>query len=59
MNPLKLLQEELKSLERDLHKSKECFNKGLITNDVHYLHVERISPKIDEYKNAINLLKNK
>ena len=59
MNPLKLLENQLKSLERDLYKSKDTFDKGLITKETHELHIERISPKIIEYKEAINILKNK
>ncbi len=53
MTPLKLLERELKSFERDLEKSKEAYDNLLISKERHESHVSRITPKIIEYKNAI------
>lgn len=57
MTPLKLLEKELRSYERDLEKSKEAYDNSLISKERHDSHVIKITPKIEEYKKAIKLLK--
>ena len=56
MTPLKLLERELKSFERDLEKSKEAYDNLLISKERHELIMNKITPKIVEYKNAIKHL---
>ena len=55
--PIKLLEKELKSLERDLKKSEEAFNDGKIGKRFHEQHVDNICPKIKDLKDAIMILK--
>ena len=55
--PIKLLEKELKSLERDLKKSEEAFNDGKIGKRFHEQHVANLSPQIEEFRNAIMILK--
>ena len=56
MTPVKLLEKELHTLEHSLEKSKESFTDGKIGKRFHEQHVENITPRIKEYKNAIVVL---
>ena len=56
--PIKLLEKELKSLERDLKKSEDLFTDAKIGKRTHELHYQNIAPQIAEYKKAIEILKD-
>ena len=55
--PIKLLEKELKALERDLKKSEESFADGKIGKRFHEQHLENINPRIIEFRNTIMILK--
>ena len=55
--PIKLLEKELKALERDLKKSEEAYTDGKIGKRFHEQHLDNISPKIKEFRDAIMILK--
>jgi hypothetical protein len=56
MSPLELLQKQLHSFEKNIVKSKEAFDKGLIDKETHETHIENNTPRIQEYKDAIQTL---
>lgn len=57
MIPIKLLEKELKALERDLKKSEEAFSDGKIGKRLHEQHLDNINPRIKEFRDAIMILK--
>lgn len=57
MTPIQLLQKELNETERDLAKSVEMAENGVIDQELHEIHLKNLIPKIEEYKIAINKLK--
>lgn len=57
MAPIKLLEKELHSMERNLKKSEEAHTDGKIGKRTYELHYGNLAPKIIEYKKAIELLK--
>ena len=57
MTPIKLLEKELHSMERSIEKSKESFTDGKIGKRLHEQHVANLSPQIEEFRNAIMILK--
>lgn len=57
--PIELLQKQLIDLEHSLKKSKKSFFEDMsIDENVHQAHVKNLEPKIEEYKDAINVLKH-
>ena len=58
MKPLDLLEAKLMSFQIDLAKSKKALDEGGITYQMHEIHKNNISPKIAEYKNAIQILRD-
>lgn len=56
LSPIQLLDKELYELEHNLEKSKEIFEKGSITLELHETHVKNLTPIIKKYKQAIQLL---
>jgi len=57
MTPLEVLHKELDILTRALSKSKQELATGLITEELAKTHQENLTPKIQEYKDAIRTLK--
>ena len=57
MTPLELLQSELSKWTKALRKSKESYEKGDISFDIHQTHKNNLEPKIIELSGAIEILK--
>jgi predicted transcriptional regulator YdeE len=57
MKPLELLQEKLRSVQHDLEKAKEAFDRKDIPENTYNMYVENITPNIQDYKDAIHCLK--
>lgn len=56
MKPIELLQEKLNSLKEDLKKAEDAFARKDIPEKVYNGYVENITPKIQEYKDAVYTL---
>jgi len=56
ITPLQLLNSELNKYVKAQRKSKEAFDKGLISSELHETHLKNLKPKIDEYVNAVEIL---
>lgn len=54
--PLEVLENILKDLQGNLNKSKDAFEKGNISPDVHQTHVKNLTPLIEEYKYIIRII---
>ena len=57
MNPIELLEKELSEYERSLNKSYELYENREIGQHTHLTHLKNLLPKIEEYKSAIEKLK--
>ena len=57
MTPIKLLEKTLNSMQRDLKKSEEALADGKIGKRTYEIHYDNLMPKINEYQEAIELLK--
>jgi len=55
--PLELLQEKLSRLKSAKRHSKDDFEKGIIDSEIHAMHIHNLNPLINEYEEAIELLK--
>ena len=56
MEPIELLQEELNKYMRAKRKSEDAYNLEMISRKEHETHIENLTPKIQEYKDAIQTL---
>lgn len=57
-DPLQLLEETLNEHEVSLQKSINLYKQGLIDAETHVTHKTNLTRLIDNYKEAIKLLKN-
>jgi len=57
MEPITLLEKQLDMWERSLKKSKQSFLEGDISKETHEMHVINLTPKIELYNKAIDVLK--
>ena len=55
--PLQLLEKRLFELEKALSKSFNSFKSGQINKETHLTHKSNLEPKIFEYKQAVDFLK--
>lgn len=55
---ISVLEKELREYERGLDKSFELFDQKKIDIVVHSTHKNNLIPKIEEFKTAIEILKN-
>ena len=55
---ISVLEKELREYERGLDKSFELFDQKKIDIVVHTTHKNNLIPKIEEFKTAIEILKN-
>jgi len=58
IKPVELLEQELHKWVKARDKSVEAFKKGLITEEEHDTHLMNLTPKIEEYKFAIRILRD-
>lgn len=56
MTPIQLLQKELSGLEKNLFKSNEAYRCGNYSYGKNILHRQRLKPKIEKFKAAIEIL---
>lgn len=55
---ISILQKELTSLQEALDASRACYKKGMISAELHSVHMGNIVPKIDTLREAIKILKH-
>ena len=58
MTPIELLSAKLLEFETNLQKSFAAFQSGAITKQLHETHKLNLNPKIFQYKQAIQCLKD-
>ena len=54
--PIDLLKSSLEELERARDKSTELHEAGKLSDDIHYRHVDNLTPHIETYRYAIQIL---
>lgn len=57
MEPVALLQKELDVYKKALILSKQKFEEGKITKELHETHVSNLEPKINKYTQALRILR--
>ena len=57
--PIELLSNKLKELSKALRKSDQAVSEGKIDQRTNFLHHQNLIPKIESYKKAVELLKEK
>lgn len=57
LTPLETLQKELTNDARALVKSIEYYYSGIIDLDAHMVHRKNLEPRMKEFRNAIEKLK--
>ena len=55
--PIEVLTAALNELERTRDKSTEDHKAGKLSDDVHYRHIDNLTPQIEEYRYAVQILK--